>query len=175
MAKDSALQSEIHQIIGRRMEAGKIAKPSEIVEEIFQRKPLEGPHADFYRAFAKRRLVDIVTRMMKRVALSNNPSSPQMVLPGHTRLVKSYPVLRNGERSLVPIGLCTTRELSDHVLLLRKQASGCEKHAAELEEYVANKVSREENLKQDGILNETVARAAEHTNSGDSKGAFTLL
>jgi hypothetical protein len=67
-----------------------------------------------------------------------------MVFPGHTRLVKSYPVIRNGERALVPISLCTPRELSDHISLLRKQAKGCENHAAELEEYVANKTSLEE-------------------------------
>ncbi|MBZ9806127.1 hypothetical protein [Mesorhizobium sp. ES1-6] len=143
MAKDSALLSEMHKLIGQRMEAGQIAQPSEIVEEIFKSKPLTGPHADFYRAFAKKELVGVVTRMLKRVGMSDDPASPQMVLPGHTRLVKSYPVLRNGERSLVPIGLCTTQELSDHVSLLRKQAKGCENHAAELVEYLSTKTMRE--------------------------------
>ncbi|MER9948609.1 hypothetical protein [Mesorhizobium sp. M0047] len=142
MAKDSALLSELHKLIGQRIEAGQIAQPSEIVEEIFKSKPLTGPHADFYRAFAKKELVGVVTRMLKRVGMSDDPASPQMVLPGHTRLVKSYPVLRNGERSLVPIGLCTTEELSDHVSLLRKQAKGCENHAAELVEYLATKTTR---------------------------------
>ncbi|RUW64441.1 hypothetical protein [Mesorhizobium sp. M4B.F.Ca.ET.049.02.1.2] len=143
MAKDSALLSELHKLIGQRMEAGQIAKPSEIVEEIFKSKPLTGPHADFYRAFAKKELVGVVTRMLKRVGMSDDPASPQMVFPGHTRLVKSYPVLRNGERSLVPIGLCTTQELSDHVSLLRKQAKGCENHAAELVEYLATKTTQQ--------------------------------
>lgn len=145
MAKDSALLSELHKLIGQRMDAGQVAQPSQIVEEIFRNKPLTGPHADFYRAFAKKELVAVVTRMLKRVGMSDDPASPQMVFPGHTRLVKSYPVLRDGERSLVPIGLCTTGELFDHVSLLRKQAKGCENHAAELEKYLANKIAREEN------------------------------
>ncbi|RUX42912.1 hypothetical protein EOA33_30680 [Mesorhizobium sp. M4A.F.Ca.ET.050.02.1.1] len=148
MAKDSALLSELHKLIGQRMEAGQIAQPSEIVEEIFQTRPLTGPNADFYRAFARKELVGVVTRMLKRVGMSDDPASPQMVLPGHTRLVKSYPVLRNGERSLVPIGLCTTQELSDHVSVLRKQAKGCETHAAELEKYLATKTAREKNEAQ---------------------------
>lgn len=145
MAKDSALLSELHKLIGQRMDAGQIAQPSQIVAAIFKSKPLAGPHADFYKAFAKKELVGVVTRMLKRVGMSDDPASPQMVFPGHTRLVKSYPVLRDGERSLVPIGLCTTHELSNHVSLLRKQAKGCENHAAELEGYLANKASRREN------------------------------
>lgn len=139
MAKDAALLSELHKLIGQRIEAGQIAQPSEIIEDIFRSKPLIGPHANFYKAFARKELISVVTRMLKRVGMSDDPASPQMVFPGHTRLVKSYPVLRNGERSLVPIGLCTARELSDHVALLRKQAKGCENHAAELEEYLAKK------------------------------------
>lgn len=144
MAKDAALLSELHKLIGQRMDAGQIAQPSQIVEEVFKNKPLTSPHADFYRAFAKKELVKVVTRMLKRIGMSDDPASPQMVFPGHTRLVKSYPVIRNGERALVPISLCTPRELSDHMLLLRKQAKGCENHAAELEEYVASKISLEE-------------------------------
>lgn len=160
MAKDSALLLELHKLIGQRMEAGQIAQPSEIVEEIFRSKPLTGLHADFYRAFAKKELMGVVTRMLKRVGMSDDPASPQMVLPGHTRLVKSYPVLRNGERSLVPIGLCTTQELSDHVSLLRKQAKGCENHAAELEEYLATKSVREENQAQIEMSERTEAEPA---------------
>ena len=144
MAKDAALLSELHKLIGQRMDAGQIAQPSQIVEEIFNNKPLTSPHSDFYRAFAKKELVKVVTRMLKRIGMSDDPASPQMVFPGHTRLVKSYPVIRNGERALVPISLCSPRELSDHILLLRKQAKGCENHAAELEEYVASKISLEE-------------------------------
>ncbi|GGB13420.1 hypothetical protein GCM10011491_46430 [Brucella endophytica] len=143
MAKDAALLSELHKLIGQWMDAGQIAQPSQIVEEIFKNKPLAGPYASFYRAFAKKELVGVVARMLKRVGMSDDPASPQMVFPGHTRLVKSYPVLRNGERALVPISLCTPRELSDHILLLRKQAKGCENHATELEKYVANKTSLE--------------------------------
>ncbi|MDE3761831.1 hypothetical protein GOA77_13545 [Sinorhizobium meliloti] len=144
MAKDVALLSELHKLIGQRMDAGHIAQPSQIVEEVFKNKPLTGPHADFYKAFAKKELVSVVTRIVKRIGMSDDPASPQMVFPGHTRLVKSYPVSRNGERALVPISLCTQQELSGHILLLRKQAKGCENHAAELEEYVANKASLEE-------------------------------
>ncbi|MFW8642333.1 hypothetical protein ACOJBO_03485 [Rhizobium beringeri] len=54
MAKDVALLSELHKLIGQRMDAGHIAQPSQIVEEIFKNKPLTGPHADFYKAFARR-------------------------------------------------------------------------------------------------------------------------
>lgn len=86
----------------------------------------------------------VVRGILKRVGMTDDPASPQMVLPGHTRLVKSYPVLRGGERALVPIGLCTPQELTEHISLLRKQASGCENHAKELEGYLANKASLEE-------------------------------
>lgn len=137
MAKDSALLSELHRIIGSRMDAGEIARPTEIVDDLFRSKPLEGPHADFYRAFAKKEIINSVRRMLRRVGMTDDPASPQLVLPGHTRLVKSYPVFRNGERALVPISLCTAKELSDHASLLRKQAKGCERHAVELEDYVA--------------------------------------
>ena len=144
MAKDSALLSEIHQLIGRKALDGNSSQPNEIVEEMFRSRPLEGPHAAFYRSFAKKSLVDIVASILRRVGAIDDTSSSQMTLPGHTRLVKSYPVIRNGERSLVPIGLCTPRELYDHVALLRKQARGCESHAAELEEYLAAQAVVEE-------------------------------
>lgn len=54
MAKDPALLSELHRLIGRRMDAGEIAQPSQIVAEFLATKPLEGLHADFYKALAKR-------------------------------------------------------------------------------------------------------------------------
>ncbi|WP_267553069.1 hypothetical protein [Rhizobium rhizogenes] len=144
MTKDNSLSLELHKIIGQRIEAGQIAQPSQIVEEVFRNKPLTGPHAEFYRAFAKKQLVSVVTQMLKRIGMSDDPAPPQMVFPGHTRLVKSYPVRRNGERALVPLSQCTPQELSDHISLLRKQAKGCENHAAELENYANNRLSLEE-------------------------------
>ncbi|NKJ71802.1 hypothetical protein GFL38_05780 [Rhizobium leguminosarum bv. viciae] len=141
MAKDNALTFELHKLIGQRMDAGQIAQPSQIVEDVFKNKPLTGPHAEFYRAFAKKQLVSVVTQMLKRIGMSDDPAPPQMVFPGHTRLVKSYPVRRNGERALVPLSQCTRHELSEHISLLRKQAKGCENHAVELESYVTNRLS----------------------------------
>ncbi|KXG84237.1 hypothetical protein [Agrobacterium bohemicum] len=143
MAKDAALLSELHKLIGQRIDSGVIAQPGQIVDDVFKGKPLSGYHSDFYKAFAKKQLVSVVTQMLKRIGMSDDPASPQMAFPGHRRLVKSYPVLRNGERALVPLSLCTPLELSNHISLLRKQAKGCENHAAELEEYVASKVSLE--------------------------------
>ncbi|MFW7355995.1 MAG: hypothetical protein ACODTL_08620 [Brucella sp.] len=144
MAKDYSLSLELHKIIGQRMDSGQIAQPSQIVDEVFKNKPLTGPHAEFYRAFAKKQLVNVVTQMLKRIGMSDDPAPPQMVFPGHTRLVKSYPVRRGGERTLVPLSQCTPQELSDHISLLRKQAKGCENHAAELVSYVKNRISSEE-------------------------------
>ncbi|MBB4189399.1 hypothetical protein GGE07_006081 [Sinorhizobium terangae] len=141
MAKDNSLSLELHKIIGQRIDAGQIAQPSQIVEEAFRNRPLTGPHAEFYKAFAKKQLVSVVTQMLKRIGMSDDPAPPQMVFPGHTRLVKSYPVRRNGERALVPLSQCTPQELSDHISLLRKQAKGCENHATELEGYVNKRLS----------------------------------
>ncbi|MBM7049254.1 hypothetical protein [Rhizobium lusitanum] len=143
MAKDAALLAEFHQLIGQRMDKGQIVQPRQIVEEVLENKPLAGPYADFYKSFAKKHLMSVVTQMLKRIGMSDDPASSQMVFPGHTRLVKSYPVIRDGGRALVPLSLCTPQELAGHILLLRKQAKGCENHAAELEEYVANKTSLE--------------------------------
>jgi hypothetical protein len=39
-AKDAALLPELHKLIGQRMDAGQIAQPSQIVGEIFKKKPL---------------------------------------------------------------------------------------------------------------------------------------
>ena len=139
MAKDVALLAEVHKLISQRMDAGKIVQPGEIVETLFENRPLSGEHAGFYQAFAKKELLKMVTRVIRNVGLSDDPAPLQLAFPGHTRLVKSYPVLRSGERALVPIGLCTKDELSNHITLLRKQASGCENHAAELEDYLQSK------------------------------------
>ncbi|CZT37820.1 hypothetical protein [Rhizobium sp. 9140] len=141
MAKDNSLLLEFRKLISQRVDAGQVAQPSEIVDEVLKSKPLSGVHAEFYRAYAKKPLVDMVTQMLKRVGMSDDPAPPQMVFPGHTRLVKSYPVRRNGERALVPLSQCSDRELSDHVSLLRKQAKGCDNHADELEGYVNNRPS----------------------------------
>jgi hypothetical protein len=137
MAKDSALLAEVHRLIGQRMDAEEIVQPSAIVDLIFENRPLLGEHASFYRVFARKELVKMVSRVMRNVGVSDDPAPMQMVFQGHKRLVKSYPVLRNGQRALVPIGLCSRQELRDHITLLRKQATGCESHAVELESYVA--------------------------------------
>ncbi|WP_160012417.1 hypothetical protein [Rhizobium sp. 18055] len=144
MAKDNSLSLELHKIIGQRMDNGEIAQPGQIVDEVFRNKPLTGAHAEFYRAFAKKQLMGVVTQMLKRIGMSDDPAPPQMVFPGHTRLVKSYPVKRGGERALVPLSHCTPQEISEHISLLRKQANGCENHAAELETYVKSRLSSED-------------------------------
>ncbi|WP_139015130.1 hypothetical protein [Pseudorhizobium pelagicum] len=141
MAKDNSLLLELRKLIGQRVDAGQVAQPSEIVDEVLRGKPLSGTHAEFYKAYAKKPLVEMVTQMLKRVGMSDDPAPPQMVFPGHTRLVKSYPVRRNGERALVPLSQCSDRELSEHISLLRKQAKGCDNHADELESYVTNRPS----------------------------------
>jgi len=139
MAKDNSLSLEFRKSITQRVDAGLVARPSEIVDEVLRSRPLSGTHAEFYRAFAKKQLVDMVTQMLKRVGMSDDPAPPQMVFPGHSRLVKSYPIRRNGERALVPLSQCSDRELSDHISLLRKQAKGCDNHADELEGYIKSR------------------------------------
>ena len=144
MAKENSLTLELHKIIGKQIDAGQVVRPSQVVEDIFINRPLTGQHAEFYRAFAKKQLVGVVTQMLKRIGMSDDPAPAQLVFPGHTRLVKSYPVHRNGERTLVPLSQCTSEELSAHISLLRKQASGCENHAAELEGYVSKRLRVQE-------------------------------
>lgn len=116
-----------------------MAQPSEIVDEILRGKPLSGAHADFYRAFARKQLIGTVTQMIRRVGMRDDPAPAQLAFPGHTRLVKSYPVRRNGERALVPLSQCSDGELHEHIALLKKQAKGCDNHAAELEDYIRNR------------------------------------
>lgn len=139
MAKDNSLWLEFRKLISQRVDAGQVVQPSEIVDEVLKSKPLSGVHAEFYRAYAKKPLVEMVIQMLKRVGMSDDPAPPQMVFPGHTRLVKSYPVRRNGERALVPLSQCSDRELTDHISLLRKQAKGCDNHADELEGYITSR------------------------------------
>lgn len=139
MAKNASLSLEVHKLISQRIDAGLVARPNEIVDEVLKSRPLSGAHAEFYRAFAKKQLVNMVTQMLKRIGMSDDPAPAQMVFPGHTRLVKSYPIRRNGERALVPLSQCSDRELSDHISLLRKQAKGCDNHADELESYVKSR------------------------------------
>lgn len=99
MAKENSLSLELHKIIGQQIDAGKVVRPTQVIDEVFSNRPLTGPHAEFYRAFAKKQLVGVVTQMLKRIGMSDDPAPAQLVFPGHTRLVKSYPVRRNGEWS----------------------------------------------------------------------------
>jgi hypothetical protein len=47
VAKDNALTFELQKLIGLQMDAGQIAQPSQIVDDVLQNKPLTGAHAGF--------------------------------------------------------------------------------------------------------------------------------
>lgn len=143
MAKDKSIIAEVHKIIDDRIANGDPVQPAWVVMEIINTRPLKGVHADFYRAHAAKELARIVGRAVGRVGMTDDPDDPQMVLPGHKRLVKAYPVTRDGERVLVAIDRCTTAELLAHADILRKQAKGCGLHADDLEKYAKGRPEQE--------------------------------
>lgn len=139
MAKDKSIIAEVHKIIDDKIANGDPVQPSWVVMEIINKRPLRGKNADFYRAHAGKEIARIVNRAVGRVGMTDDPDDPQMVLPGHKRLVKAYPITRAGERVLVSIHACTDSELLTHAELLGKQATGCKLHAQELQKFVRDR------------------------------------
>lgn len=136
---ETSITDEVHHLIDDKLSAGYPVNPAWVVTELLAKHDkIEGDDVEFYRVCASKELYRIVSGAVGRY----NPrgkTDEQLTLPGWKRLVKAYPIERNGDTVLVPIDKCTDAELQAHAASLDEMARGCRAHAAELRQYLKSR------------------------------------
>ena len=96
---------------------------------------IDGEHADYYRAMA-RRFIDGTARRVIGKLQSANPGQSEFTMDGYQHLQVAYPLKRDGELALVPVEQATDDELEDRAREYDAMADGALAHAAEIRRYI---------------------------------------
>ncbi len=129
------LKHEIRTIIGDRTRDGIIIRAEWLATEVMGgRKDFSGEDAPLYVILAYRALNEIVKECIGKYE-PKAQTAGQLTLPGFTHVQRAYPVVRDGERVLVPTDLLTDEEIEARCEELRGMARGCIDHVKELQNY----------------------------------------
>ncbi len=135
---DRELKTLCRTVIEAELAAGNVVSKRPIVHKIvYGQGPAEGAAADFYTACAFA-IVDRLVGDAIRGTRSNDDELGavlQITMPGYEQLKKTYCLVRDGERKLVPIEAMTFDECKLKAAELRVHADGAMKHADELLDY----------------------------------------
>lgn len=136
-----ALKSEIKTLVQDRIGAGVIIRPDWITTEVMGgRTNFHGEDAAIYVILAYKALGEIVKECIGKYE-PKVQTEGQLLLPGFDYVQRAYPVIRGGERVLVPTDLLTDEEIEERCEDLRAMARGCIDHVKELQSYLALRVA----------------------------------
>lgn len=132
-----ALKSEIRTLINDRTSAGVIIRADWLTTEVMGgRNSFHGDDAAIYVILAYKALGEIVKDCIGKYE-PKVQTEGQLLLPGFDHVQRAYPVMRGGERVLVPTDLLTDLEIEERCEDLRAMARGCFDHVKELQSYLA--------------------------------------
>lgn len=135
------LRGEIRDRIRDDIASGKIIDRGWLCHEILAKHPIGiMPDRDFNilcrQETVARTMRDLLREMKAELESAENVSGAgQMPLPGFTHLQRAYPIERDGNLVIVPIGQMTRAERRAKATQYRKMSVGCSEHADELERY----------------------------------------
>lgn len=96
---------------------------------------IEGEHADYYRAMARRYIDGAAKRVIGKLEKAN-PGQTEFTMEGYEHLQMAYPLKRQGELMLVPVEQASDEELEDRAREYELMAEGALAHAAEIRRYI---------------------------------------
>ncbi len=132
-----SLRAEIRALIDDRTSRGVIIHAAWLTTEVMgQRSDIRGDDCPIYIILAHKALGEIVKECIGKYE-PKVQTDGQLTLPGFDHVQRAYPVMRGGERVLVPTDLLTDEEIEDRCEDLRAMARGCIDHVKELESYKA--------------------------------------
>ncbi|QDP58786.1 MAG: hypothetical protein GOVbin1573_73 [Prokaryotic dsDNA virus sp.] len=133
------ITAEVRAFIEDKLANGEIIRVEWVKHEFVMRHDhIEGEDADFYRICA----YEHVGRVVKKVIGLYQPKpagDEQLVLDGFDHLQRAYPVLRDGDRVLVPTDQLTDDELRDRAAEYDAMAEGCRLHAQEIRAFIGSR------------------------------------
>ena len=134
---ENSVTKEIRALIEDKINAGVVVRADWIAAGILAIKSnIEGDDTPFYRVCAYRDIVRTARSIVDKYD-ATDATPEQLVLPGFKHLCKAYPMVRDGVAVLVPVNLCTTKELTARASQLEEMAKGCRAHAREILDYIA--------------------------------------
>lgn len=129
------LKSEIRALIDDRTRSGVIIHAAWLTTEVMgSRTNFHGEDSPIYVILAHKALGEIVKECIGKYE-PKSQTEGQLTLPGFDHVQSAYPVVRGGERVLVPTDMLTDEEIDDRCEDLRVMARGCIAHVKELESY----------------------------------------
>lgn len=132
-----ALKSEIKTLIDERTRAGVIIRADWLTTEVMgSRTDFHGNDSAIYVVLAYKSLGEIVKDCIGKYE-PKVQTDGQLLLPGFDHVQRAYPVMRGGERVLVPTDLLTDEEIVERCEDLRAMARGCMDHVKELQSYLS--------------------------------------
>lgn len=96
---------------------------------------IDGEHADYYRAMA-RKFIDSTARRVIGKLESANPGQSEFTMEGYEHLQMAYPLRRKGELMIVPVDQASDSELEERACEYEAMADGALAHAAEIRRYI---------------------------------------
>lgn len=136
MYSQSDLFVEVCKIIDDTVDKGQQTQASWIATSVITKHPeITGNDSDFYTLCAREHVRDTVRSALRRYKPQAGDSDPNLVLPGFKRLLKAYPIEREGDQVIVPIDQLSDPELDAKINELRAMGEGCFEHADELTRY----------------------------------------
>jgi hypothetical protein len=129
------IKAEIRTLIGDRTRDGVVIHAAWLTTEVMGKySEVHGDDAALYVILAHKALGEIVKECIGKYE-PKAQTEGQLVLPGFDHVQRAYPVVRGGERVLVPTDLLTDEEIDDRCEDLRVMARGCIAHVKELEAF----------------------------------------
>ena len=130
-----SIRQDIRNLIDSRVQAGVLSNAAWLTTEVMQdHRGISGPDAALYTVLAYKALAEIVKDCIGKYQPQATTDS-QLALPGFDHVQRAYPVLRDGERVLVPTDLMTDAEIDGRCEELKVMARGCLDHMKELRSY----------------------------------------
>ena len=135
MYSASDLTTEIRQVIDLGLDNDLPQPVHSIVAAVMGRHAFDDPDG-FVTLCVDAHVRREVTKRLRDYKVGTDSSTPrQGRLPGFEHLQLAYPVLRNGEQTVVPLRQMTAAELTLKAAEIEGMAQGCIDHADELRRY----------------------------------------
>lgn len=142
MPTQTEVRRKISQFVNDNVQEGVVVHVSFIVTKMLSEiSDVGGDDADFYLACG----ADFITKTAKQVIKGFEPKEDnqglQPTMFGFEYLQSAYPVVRHGERVLVPTAQVTDEEFEARESELLAMSKGCLAHRKEMRDYRENRLS----------------------------------
>jgi hypothetical protein len=127
------IRAFIISIVEEKITSGQLVNQHWTTTEILnQYDDIEGGDSDFYIITARTWVNSEVKRAIGKYESDPSSSDDQLTLDGFQHLQRAYPIVRDGDRCLVPVEQMTYQEFTEKAEAYSSMSQGLAKHSDEI-------------------------------------------